>query len=599
MARKGQGKIKPALYFAVLAVVYLTLFGRMVVLQVWQGPDLRVRAEKERSASIELPALRGRILDRNGKVLAQSVEERRVVVYPWMIGDKPKAASILSKFVDVSEQDILRRLNAGGRERWVIQQALSPEAAVELRRELLLAGPKARLNGIEDQRAVTRIYPLESLGAKLLGSVNAEGQGVAGAEAACQTVLAGKPGRMSAFFDRRGNPIPTRMRQIILPKDGSDIVLTIDSRIQFEAEKALEEQIKSYQAQSGSCIVLDAHTGEILALAEYPSFSPGKLTSRDMDNLAVGSLVHIYEPGSTLKVFTAAAALEKGLENVTSTCTGQIHVGDRVLRCPCSARDRGFGNSVTIERMLQVSCNSEAAKLARILGSATVYEELERFGLLDRLNTPGLGRSAAGLLPDPRKVNWSAVRLANVSFGHGVAISRLNLSSAFGAIANGGQLMRPYLVKEIRSGGQATFTETPKAVRTVVTPDIAARLRGYLRTAVEDGTGRHADVPGIPVAGKTGSAQMLAESGRGYSSGDFVASFAGFAPADKPRVAILVTIEKPRGSTHGGVVASPVVKSVVEKALWYTGDTPPSAKSGSNNPGSGKDLEVRGIGLNG
>jgi len=600
MARRTQNarsKSRVRLCWPLLVVVYLAIIGRVVFLQTWAAPDLREKAAQDRKDRTELPAQRGRILDRNGRVLAFNVEESSVVLHPDIIGDKRLASRVLARHVGIPENTIHGKLTSG-RKYVPLARSVPVEDAIKLKQELLDLGPGPRINGVEVSISFRRVYPMGKLGAKLIGAVNAEGHGIAGVERWADKLLAGKPGCLLADCDRNGRAIPTRMRQTVPAEPGRDIVLTIDSRIQFAAEQALERQVKAFQAQSGSCVILDPWTGEVLGLAEAPSFNPNRLTPADVNRLEPYSLTHLFEPGSTMKLFTAAAALEHGLSGTTCTCKGSIPVGDGTVRCPCNVRHREPGAPVTVKRMLQYSCNTEAITLGRRLGSQRLYDETEQFGLLTRLDVPGLGKSVGGQLPDPGKYRWASMRLANVSFGQGVATSRLNLVTAYAAVANGGELLRPQIIREIRTaGGRTEKTLRRKSAGKVLEPGDAAVLRDYLRNVVENGTGKSASIEGVAVGGKTGSAQIAGEGSRGFIPGAYVTSFCGMAPVSRPEFVMLVTVERPKGSTHGATVAAPVFREVGEKVLWCTGhagSAKPAAASTAGKVFGGRSRAITG-----
>lgn len=567
---KTRGRITAVWWLFVLA--YVLILGRVAYLQTVKVPEFRRLAQQDRQHRKELAAERGRILDRNGKVLACSIQEYTIILHPGLIGNADMAARIIAESLAMGEQQVLSQMHSG-RRYIVLAERVPADRASRLRRELLDAPPKAKLNGVEMLTTTRRIYPFGSVGAKLVGAVNGKGFGIAGVEKELDSTLRGKSGWLYADFDSSGRPIPTRMRRAIEPVPGQDVVLSIDSRIQYAAEEALRRQAKTFKAASGSCVVLSPATGEILALAEYPSFDPNHLTPADMKHLPSTSLTHRYEPGSTVKMITAACALQSGLGGVTCRCTGLIPLGGAMLHCPCTVRRRAPGQAVTIQRMLEYSCNTEATTLARKMGPHRLYQGLKAFGILEHYQIQGLGESVGGQVPNPNRFDWSLTRLANVSFGQGVATTRLNLAAAYAALANGGKLMQPILVRQIRRPDcRVVKNFLPRVLGRAVDPATAARLRGYLRTVVEEGTGQNARIDGVDVAGKTGSAQVAGGKRKGFIAGEYVASFCGMTPAANPQLTILVSVENPRGSNHGATVAAPVFKTVAQRALWCVGD---------------------------
>ncbi|MCC6483540.1 MAG: penicillin-binding protein 2 [Armatimonadetes bacterium] len=565
LSRKRVGFIWP-----LIVVCYALLMGRLVYLQTAAASSLQMRASQDRKQETVLAAARGRILDRNGKELAFNMDECTVILHPALIKDKVRAAGILARNVGISQAQVLKMLRSD--RRYIkLDEPVSVESAAKLRQDILAAGPRAKINGVETHVSSRRVYPLGSVCSKLVGMVNSRGVGTAGVEQYANGILAGKPGALWGDFDRNGRPIPTRMRRTVPAEPGRDIVLTIDSRIQYAAQKALSAQVEKFKARSGTCVVLDPKTGEILALAEAPTFNPDKLKQGDVDKMTSPSMIHLFEPGSTMKLLTAAAALRNGLQNVTATCTGRIPAGSKVIACPCAVRRHG-GGPVTIARMLQYSCNTESSTLARRLGATKLYDELKFFGIFDQMEVPGLGRTIGGMAPDPHKYDWPFLRLANVSFGQGVATTRMNLACAYGAIANGGTLLRPQLIRQVQSAsGSTEKTFAVRPIRRIVTQAQSATLLHYLENTVEEGTGKNARIEGYLVGGKTGSAQIPKMGGGGFEPGAYCSSFIGIAPLDDPRLTILVSLEKPHGSTHGATVAAPVFHEVAAKALWYVG----------------------------
>ncbi len=567
-----------------IVLAYAVVMGRMVYLQTADAQSLQARAAADRKEKTDLPAERGRILDRNGRELAFNVDECSVILHPQLIKDKALASRILAANTGLPQPEVLKILQSG-RRYITLDEAVSVESAAKLRQDLLAAGPRAKINGVEIHRSSRRVYPLGPVCSKLVGMVNSKGVGTAGVEQYANSILAGKPGALWADFDRNGRPIPTRMRRTVPPEPGRDIVLTIDSRIQYVAQKALSAQVEKFKAESGSCIVLEPKTGEILALAEVPTFDPSHLKKGDIGKTTSPAMIHLYEPGSTMKLLTAAAALRNGLQNVTAICTGRIPAGSKIITCPCAVRRHG-GGPVTIARMLQYSCNTESSTLARHLGADKFYDELKFFGIFDQIAVPGLGRTIGGMAPNPHKYDWPFLRLANVSFGQGVATTRMNLAAAYSAVANGGTLLHPQLIRQIQGPDgilEKTFKIEP--IRRIVTQEQSAKLLSFLENTVEEGTGKNARIEGYLVGGKTGSAQIPKIGGGGFEPGAYCASFVGIAPLNDPTLTVLVSINKPHGSTHGATVAAPVFHEVTAKALWYLGKVASPNAGDHSTPG--------------
>lgn len=563
---------------AFIAGVYLLLFGRIVFLQTVRASEFRAKASEAHKTEDKLKPIRGRILDCNGIVLARTIEESTVTLYPVKIANTALAAEIVSRHTGIPEQRVLAELKSGKSPNILVRH-LPREVAERLHSDLLYrktgkrwtSWPEGWLNGVAVKSVVRREYPLGPVGANVVGILNSEGKAISGVEKDLDSELRGRPGSIRGMFDRHGEPILTLIKSRTPAVPGQDIVLTLDSRIQAAAEEAVKKQVQQHRARSGQCVVLDIKTGAIRAIAEYPSFDRAVPDRRSLDLLVPVSLSQVYEPGSTAKLVTAVTALSHRLGNVTCQCTGTIYVGkhrQQRVNCPCAARFREPGQPVTIAGMLKYSCNSEAWALARRMGAEALYEGYKNFRLFEPIELPGYGVTKPGLLPT--RENRDQMWTVTASFGQGIATTRLHLTRAFAAVANGGRMMQPMLVSETRSPeGDVIKKYTPRAIATVASPEHCATVMQYLVEGVKDGTGKSAQVNGFTIAGKTGSAQVFDKNG--VVPGAFISSFAGIAPADDPANAILVSVERPKGSTHGSVVAAPAFKEVAKMALWCAG----------------------------
>ncbi len=563
---------------AFVAGVYLLLFGRIVFLQTVRAPEFRAKASEAHKTEDKLKPIRGRILDCNGVVLARTVEESTVTLYPAKIKNMELAAQIVSKHTGIPRQRVLAELKSGKSPN-VLVRHLPREAAERLHSDLLYtktgkrwkAWPDGWLNGVAVTSVVRREYPLGSIGANVVGILNSEGNAISGVEKDCDSELRGRPGSIRGMFDRHGEPILTLIKSRTPAVPGQDVVLTLDSRIQAAAEEAVKKQVQQYSARSGQCVVLDVKTGAIRAIAEYPSFDRAVPERRSLDLLVPASLSQVYEPGSTAKLVTAVAALSHGLGNVTCRCTGIIYVGrhrQQRVNCPCAVRYRERGRPVTVAAMLKYSCNSEAWALARRMGTENLYKAYRDFRLFEPIELPGYGVTKPGLLP--ARENRDQMWTVTASFGQGIATTRLHLTRAFAAVANGGRMMQPMLISETRSPeGDVIKKYAPRAIASVASPEHCATIMRYLVDGVKEGTGKSAQVNGFTIAGKTGSAQVFDKNG--VVPGAYISSFAGIAPASDPANAILVSVERPKGSTHGSVVAAPAFKEVAKMALWCAG----------------------------
>ena len=476
------------------------------------------------------------------------------------------AVERLAGLLGVNE-DQIRRIVADGDGRDVL---LALNVPYPLGEAVLAAG----LPGVKVSAASLRRYAEGGLAGQLLGFVGRDEQGLAGLEFSLEAVLAGRPGQVVFERDSIGNPIPFGAQAVRPVTLGSDVVLTLDRTLQKMAEDHLARAIEETGARGGTILMMDPKTGDILAMASQPTFDLATLdlSEPDLDfslfrNRAVTDL---YEPGSVFKVITMASAIDAGIVNPNTTFidTGAVVIGARTIR----NFDLSFHGEQTMTQVLQRSLNTGTAWVAKILGSDLFYWYLRQFGFGQDTNS-GFAGEAVGIVKEPGNLFWSPVDLATNSFGQGISVTPLQIVRAYAAIANGGNLMRPRLVSAVITP-EGVQVVPPVIERSVIREDTAAHLR-LMMQAVVDGVLRHpAQTPGWPVAGKSGTSDV-AEEGV-YLEGASIASFAGFAPADDPRIVLLVKIDRPQGEIFGGIVAAPVFSAVLKDVLPYLG-VPPTA----------------------
>lgn len=544
---------------------------RLFYLQVIRAPQFRLLAEQQTLRRITLPAKRGTIYDRNLVKLAVTIDSYDIAARPKAIPDVRVAAKKLAQILDKDPDDLLAELRAHASYFYLIRQ-IDAEMGVRIK--------KARIPGIDSIPITRREYPNGKLASQILGFVGSDGRGQEGVERSLDRILRGQDGYVIAEKDARGVIIPGTVKARVEPDDGKDVVLTIDSVIQHTVEKELAQQVKDREAAGGSALVLDPKTGAILALANMPDFDPNKKGS-NMDAWRNRAVKDLYEPGSTLKTMTACAALQDGVVSTTDTfhCAGSMRIGRRTVRCSLHGKQFAHGHgTVDIAKILRYSCNIGAAGLGFKLGKQKLHDYDKAFGLYER---PGseLPGETPGFRDDWE--NWAQIHLANVAFGQGIAVTPLQMAKAYVAVANGGKLMRPYIVKETRtSDGKIDHITSPKVIRQVMSAEAAGEVSQMLYGAVSEkhGTGEPAKVEGYKVGGKTGSAQKASTTGRGYAAGKFVASFAGFLPISDPRAVVLVTVDEPKGTHWGATVAAPVFQKVAQKIMWYLRVSPDDGK---------------------
>lgn len=553
-----------------LGVGLCIVLGRAFQLQVMEQERLSGMARDQYLRTAELAPHRGEILDRRGTRLAASVEVESIYVDPWLLGstdgERRAAVAAVAKAAGLSPrqtQKLLERAMApGNRFAWVKRKA-SP--AVVARVQALGLG-----KGVATVRESRRFYPQKRLASQVLGFVGSDGRGLEGIERALDAELRGQSVELPALRDARGRRLFPEVAAPVEDRTGRTVRLTLDAGIQLVAERALERAMEESRARSGSVVVVDPQTGEILALAQAPDFNPNVVPGRSQQEAVRNRAVtDAFEPGSTMKAFLVAGALEQGKirPDQTFDCEkGRWRIGRHVVH------DTRPWDRLDAAGVLRVSSNICSGKIAQVLGGealAAVYRDFG-FGRRTGIELPG---ESAGLVGQIR----SEIGLVTASFGQGpIMATPLQVAMAFAAIANGGELLEPWIVRSVvEPDGTVVRRGERKPIRRVVSERTARLVTRWLEEAVsEEGTGRKAWIDGYPVAGKTGTAQKVDPERGGYGKGR-IASFAGFVPADDPRLVIVVTIDEPQqGSVYGGQVAAPVFKEVAEGALKLLGVPP-------------------------
>lgn len=550
------------------AGLFALLVARAVDLAVLRGPALGRLAAMQHRQRIELVPHRGPIVDRDGEALALSVDAPSVYLRPgeWKGQDGRLAA--LAAAVGVPVRTLRARLDRKQPFVWVKRQVLPREAE---------AVARLRLRGVYTVTEGRRFYPHAALAAQVLGFVGVDSQGLEGIERRLDRVIRGEPHYLHVDRDARGREIFTAGLETP-PAQGARVELTLDAAIQDATEKELAAGVAAAKAAGGAAVVLDPVTGEVLALANLPTYNPnqpgdqktGATDQRWRDRIRNRAITDPYEPGSTFKAILASAAIEEKVVTPSEmfNCeNGRFQIGRWTIH---DSHPHGW---LSFAEVLQYSSNIGASKVGERLGRERFYRYLRAFGFGERTGIELQGESP-GIL---RKVeSWARIDLATHSFGQGVSVTPVQMAAAFAAIANGGLVMRPYLVRRIVApSGETTLENAPVTVRRVISPRTAATVTDILRRVVEEkgGTGARARLDDFPVAGKTGTAQKVNLHGGGYSS-KRIGSFVGFVPADAPRVVILVLVDEPGTSSYGGVVAAPIFRGIATAALKRLGVEP-------------------------
>ena len=551
------------LIFYITILLFCCLAYRLICIQAFQRDRYKKLADNQHRGRIELPALRGSILDRKYEPLANSIALPSLAADPTKIKDRKAAATIITSILGGDRKEMELLLSTQSTFVWIARKA-----DVNLVQKIM----DNHLDGlfVLKEPSGRRFYSKANLASHILGSTGIDDQGLDGIEASLDDYLKGKPGVMETEMDRDGMTIPGGYSSLTPAVPGNNIVLTIDERIQYITECALEKSVKEHKAKSGSIIVMDARTGEILAMANRPDFRPDNFGAADARSRRNICVCDAYEPGSTFKVVTAAIALESGKVGLEDNipCGNSIEVGGWSLR---NAND-GFGGNPTekISDIIAYSFNTGTAAIGLRIGCKTYFEYLKKFGFGEVTGIELPGETDGLVLP---LQEWTEINLATMSFGQGIAITPLQIVSAVQAIANGGVQMKPHILKEIiDSKGNVVKAFPPEIKGRPISPDTAYKMVQILQGVVDRGTGKKAKVPGYLCAGKTGTASIV-ENGQ-YASGKYNASFVGFVPAEDPRLVIIVKIECPQDIPWGGVVAGPVFKEIAQESLWRLGIAP-------------------------
>ena len=545
---------------AILALAFAGLTSRLGWLMIVKRSELAGLAERQYSRTIALYGARGPIVDRHGAPLATSTPAESLFAQPRSVGDPVRVAAALAPILEVPERELHAQLTSGKGFVW-LRRKLAPDATARVR---ALAEPGL---GFVDEPL--RLYPNRELAAHVLGFEGVEG-GLEGVERAWNDALAGTPGRAIVGRDALGREVVTQ-RILTPPAPGRGVMLTLDRTIQYLAEREIDAAYRRTQAKGAMAVAMDPRTGDILALALRPTFNPNaflNVASRELwRNRAI---TDPFEPGSTFKVILAAAALEEGVvhpEDRIWAENGQLTIAKTTIH-----DWKKFG-WLSFSEVLQNSSNVGSMKVGLALGRDRYHRYMTAFGFGAPTGV-GLAGESRGVLRDPQR--WSPLSLPTMSIGQEVSVTALQMLAAFGAVANGGILMQPRLVKaEFDADGHEVSRVEPRAVRQVISGETARTLSRLLVQVVEHGTGHFAAVPGYDVGGKTGTAQKLDPTTRRYSRAPGVLSFIGFVPADAPRLVLLVLLDEPKNEKWGSEAAAPIFSAIAGPVLRYL-DVPPS-----------------------
>lgn len=538
----------------VSCLCFLALITRHGWIVFAQGEWLRGLANDMRTRDIPVEAKRGVIYDRGHYPLAISINVDSVYAQPAMVDDPPQVAALLSQVLDLDYETVLAKL-VQPQGFVYIKRKITPEQSVVIK-ELIREG---RLPGIETTQEGKRLYPSGVLAAHLVGIAGIDSQGLEGLELQYDEYLRGTPGRIEAEVDSLGEAILGSAHQYIPAQDGASVYTTIDETIQSIARRGILRAQEQTQAARVGIIVMDVKTGGILALAQTPEYDPNDYEAYPDANRRNWLIADGLEPGSMFKPIVAAAAMEEGLidRNTPFNAPGSMQVANYTISNWNFAPVSG-----TLIDIVAHSSNTGFVQIGWMLGIDKFYEYVEKFGFLGPtgLDLPGEATSQF-----PPKEKATQLDLAVMSFGQTFTATPLQVVRAMAAIANDGKLMKPYLVSEIRSAdGEVIYKAEPQIVQQVISPEVARELADMMEKVISEGTGKNAYVPGYKVAGKTGTAEKLPRG-----SGKYIADFLGFAPADDPRLAVVIVIDEPVGVYYGGQIAAPVFRDIMGDLLRY------------------------------
>ena len=572
--KQVKNRLKIALAISFTIVMFLIF--RLGNIQIIRNHELKKGALEQWTKSISIRPKRGVIYDRRGKKLAISVNSFTVWATPSDVKESEETAEILSSILEIDKEEVYEKLTTK-QSTQKIKQWITREEANELR--------KLKLRGITIVEDNKRYYPNGNFAPHILGFTDIDNNGLDGMEYIYNDYLTGVPGRWMKMTDGANRQLPYDGEKVHNPEDGSSLVLTIDETIQHFAEKAAEKALLDTKAKNVSVLMMEVDTGEVLAMVNKPDFDPNNPREPMNENLKKQwdklppeelqkkwyelwrnfTINDIYEPGSTFKVITAAAALEEKSASLDTHyyCNGTIKVQGRTLKC---ARWYNPHGDQTLREAMNNSCNIAFVNMGKELGKENLYKYIKAFGFGEKTGIDLLGEQA-GIIPNDPK-NITEVNLATLSYGHSIAVTPMQLITAVSAIANGGDLLKPKILKQVLNTDGGIVEEfNTETIRKVISKETSDTMLSLLETVVSEGSGSKAYIPGYKIGGKTGTAQKV-EDGV-YKQGAYIASFVAVAPIDNPKIAMLVVVDEPSGTYYGGSVAAPVAKSVLEDTFNY------------------------------
>jgi cell division protein FtsI/penicillin-binding protein 2 len=547
------------IFFIAIHILLTIIVIRLMYLQIYRHDFFKNKLDDQLKRIVKLYPNRGNIFDRNKKPLALTSTSYSIYATPYQIKDKFIFSKEIAYILKTHPKKIFKIISSKSPFVWV-KRKVSPEIKKQLE-ELKLVG----INYIKVEK---RVYPNKSLGADILGFVGIDNQGLSGLEYQHDHLLKGSPGKLIIEGDPRGFRLMTGSRKEILPNNGGHIETTIDEYIQYSTQKHLAHGVSLNRAIKGHAIVMKPKTGEIIAMTDYPDFDANNWRLYKSKILKNSCITDVFEPGSIFKIITLAAVLEEKLFQPESSLyiPEKIYLAGHTIR-EAHKRKEGESATKTVAQIIQESLNVGTTLLAQKLGKVKFYKYMQAFGFgtPTEIDLPG---ESAGILKPPK--NWSGVDIAMHSFGQGLAATTIQMACAVSAVANGGLLLKPRIIKSMSQENGKIVKSPPKQIkRRIISKVNAKKIIDILTVAVEKGTGTTAKVPGFKVAGKTGTAQKAKENGLGYEPGKYIASFIGFFPAEDPEYLIIIAVDSPERYIYGSQVAAPIFKNIAKDIVNY------------------------------
>jgi cell division protein FtsI (penicillin-binding protein 3) len=547
---------------ALLFLIFLAVIGvKAAHLQIYRGSWLAQMAAGQYERSFRSSGKRGTVYDRNHAEMAVSIRVTSIAAYPPKIEEIRSTARSLAKVLNIDRKMLQRKLASKKSFVWVKRQA-TPREAEDVKR--------LKLVGIGFIPEYNRFYPNKTLAAQTIGFTGIDGDGLEGIEFYYNKYLQGVIGNFTVLKDALGQGFISAKKNV--PNiSGNNLILTLDRTIQYITENALEASVNEFSAKSGMAIVMNPKTGAILAMAHFPFFNPNAFSEFSQERWRNRAITDPFEPGSTMKIFSATAAIESGGASPNSIffCeNGAYRIGNNVVH------DLGSYGWLSLQQIVKYSSNIGAVKVSEMIGTEILYDTLRDFGFGEKTGIDCPGETPGSLMHFEK---WSKLDAGVISFGHGISVSAIQLIAAVSAIANDGILMQPYLVEAITDQtGRVIHDFEPRRIRRVISSETARSVRNIMKTVItKGGTGVRATLNGYAVCGKTGTTQKINNEGT-YAEGKYIASFIGYTPAENPAIAILVIIDEPREKYYGGIVAAPAFKKIAHETLNYMNIPPKS-----------------------